>query len=262
MNQPVVEMKDLTVTLKGREILVGVNLSLDSGEFLGVVGPNGSGKTTLLKVILGLITPDQGWVRVFGRPPEEVLKKGNSIGYLPQHPPSNLDFPVSVLDVVLMGRYGKLGLFHWPGDYDRKMALEYLYLVGMADLAHRHFGQLSGGQQQRISIARALVGEPKLLILDEPSTGIDLVAQEDFYQLLARLKRERGITLILVSHDVGVITSFVDQIACLNRSLHYHGKPQGCLEEGVLAKVYPRSFDILVHDPSCLGCRVETRKDD
>lgn len=249
-----VDIHNLTVKLNGREVLNNITLSLDEGRFLGVVGPNGGGKTTLLRTILGLIKPTSGEIRIFGRPPEDVLKTGSIFGYLPQTSKVSLDFPVRVIDVVMMGRYGKVGILRWPGEEDRKKALEYLSMMGIEELKNVLFGELSGGQQQRASIARALAGEPKILILDEPNTGIDVIGQGDFYHLLKGLQKRFNLTILMASHDIGTIPAYIDEIACLNYIFHYHGNPIGALNETVLTELYGKNVDLLQHTDICEKC--------
>lgn len=249
-----VDIHNLTVKLNGREVLNNITLSLDEGRFLGVVGPNGGGKTTLLRAILGLIKPTSGEIRIFGRPPEDVLKTGSIFGYLPQTSKVSLDFPVRVIDVVMMGRYGKVGILRWPGEEDRKKALEYLSMMGIEELKNVLFGELSGGQQQRASIARALAGEPKILILDEPNTGIDVIGQGDFYHLLKGLQKRFNLTILMASHDIGTIPAYIDEIACLNYIFHYHGNPIGALNETVLTELYGKNVDLLQHTDICEKC--------
>jgi len=249
-----IEIKNLIIKLNGREVLKDINLSLDEGKFIGIVGPNGGGKTTLLRAILGLMKPTSGQIRIFGRPPEEVLKTGCMFGYLPQILKVEPDFPIRVIDVVMMGRYGRVGILRWPGEKDRKKAIEYLSMMGVEELRNVPFGQLSGGQQQRASIARALAGEPKILILDEPNTGIDVIGQGDFYHLLKGLRKKFGITILMASHDIGTITAYVDEIACLNYTFHYQGNPLGALNENVLTELYGKNVDLLLHTDICDKC--------
>jgi len=248
-----IEINNLSVILSGKEILTDINLSLAEGKFLGIVGPNGSGKTTLLRVILSLIKPYSGDVKVFNKSPEECLREG-LFGYLPQHINLDINFPARAVDVVLMGLYGRLGIFRWPSVKEKQKALEYIELIGMSDHEDKPFGDLSGGEQQRISIARALISDPKILILDEPSTGIDVVGQEDFYHLLKGLQKRLGLTIIMVSHDIGAVTAYVDEIACLNKILYYHGAPLGALDENVLERLYGKNVDILIHSDVCDKC--------
>ncbi len=249
-----VEIKNLTVRLNGREVLNNLFLSLDEGRFLGVVGPNGGGKTTLLKAILGLIKPSSGDIRVFGKSPEEVLKSGRMFGYLPQVSKVAQDFPIRVIDIVMMGRYGRIGMLRWPKEEDRRKALEYLTVMGIEDLKYVPFSELSGGQQQRTSIARALAGEPKILMLDEPNTGIDVIGQGDFYHLLKGLQKRFNITILMASHDIGTIPAYVDEIACLNYTFHYQGDPVGALDETVLNDLFGKDVDLLHHTDICEKC--------
>jgi len=249
-----VEIKNLTVRLNGREVLNNLFLSLNEGRFLGVVGPNGGGKTTLLKAILGLIKPSSGDIRVFGKSPEEVLKSGRMFGYLPQVSKVAQDFPIRVIDIVMMGRYGRIGMLRWPKEEDRRKALEYLTVMGIEDLKYVPFGELSGGQQQRTSIARALAGEPKILMLDEPNTGIDVIGQGDFYHLLKGLQKRFNITILMASHDIGTIPAYVDEIACLNYTFHYQGEPVGALNETVLNDLFGKDVDLLHHTDICEKC--------
>lgn len=249
-----VEIRGLSVTIKGKEILRNVNISLEEGHFLGIVGPNGGGKTTLVKTILGLVKPDSGKISVFGTPIERLKARNGFFGYLPQHQNIDPNFPASTLDIVLMGRYGKTGFLRWPGAKDREKAISCLSLMGMEGLGKVQYSQLSGGQQQRVSIARALAGDPKILILDEPSTGIDVVGQDDFYHLLKGLQKKMNLTILMVSHDIGTVTTYVDEISCLNINLYYHGNPLGALSEKVMTSLYGKNFDLLMHSDICDKC--------
>jgi zinc transport system ATP-binding protein len=249
-----ITIDNISVNLNGKEVLKNINLSLEEKKFIGIVGPNGGGKTTLLRAILGLIRPFSGEIRVFGRRPEEVLKAGNIFGYLPQMLKIKPNFPIRVIDVVMMGRYGKIGTLRWPKEEDKKKTLEYLSMMGIEELKNELFGNLSGGQQQRASIARALAGEPRILLLDEPNTGIDVIGQEDFYHLLNGLRKKIDLTIIMASHDIGTIPTYVDEIACLNKTLHYHGNPLGALNDTILTKLYGKSVDVLMHTDICEKC--------
>jgi zinc transport system ATP-binding protein len=245
-----IDIKNLTIFLGGKEILSDINLVLEEGKFLGIVGPNGGGKTTLLKVILSLVRPVSGSVNVFGKAPAKAVKE-KVFGYLPQHMNVDSGFPATAMDIVLMGLYRRFRKI--PGD-GRKKAEEMLATMGMSSYADHSFGRLSGGEQQRVSIARALVSEPRLLILDEPSTGIDVVGQEDFYHLLKGLQKRFGLSIVMVSHDIGVITAYIDEIACLNKNLHYQGSPLGALNEDVLKELYGKSMEVIMHSHLCEKC--------
>lgn len=220
-NGDLVKLEDVWVYRGNVPVLEGINLSIKPRDFVGIIGPNGGGKTTLLKVILGLITPNRGKVLVMGKPP---MKARDAIGYIPQHSLFDRDFPINVWEVVLMGRYGRTGLLKRYGSDDKDAAEQALRSVGMLEFRDRQVGRLSGGEQQRVFIARALVGEPKLLLLDEPTASVDVNMQAEFYELLEKLKQQMAI--VLVSHDIGAISIFVDDIACLNHRLFYHGSKE------------------------------------
>jgi zinc transport system ATP-binding protein len=249
-----VEIEGLSLLIKGKEVLKNIHLSLDEGIFLGIVGPNGGGKTTLVRTVLGLLRPTAGTIKVFGKSPESLLTEDGAFGYLPQHQNIDPNFPATVLDIALMGRYRSAGAMRWPGKKDRERALRALATMGVDELKDFQYSQLSGGQQQRISIARALAGEPRMLILDEPSTGIDVVGQEDFYHLLKGLQKKMNLTILMVSHDIGTVTTYVDEIACLNINLYYHGNPLGALNEKVLTSLYGKNVDVLMHTDVCDKC--------
>lgn len=243
----IVRIDKVWVYYRDIPVLKDVNLNIEAGEFSGLVGPNGGGKTTLLKVILGLVKADKGAVEVFGVSPEKLGSKRHLIGYLPQRSLIDWQFPASVFDVVLMGRYGHIGIVKHPSDKDREIALQALEWVGIAELAQRQLGELSGGQQQRVFIARALAAEPKLLLLDEPVAGVDAATQDKFYKFLWELKRELGLTVVMVSHDLAVISSYVEKIACLNQSLYIHAPPAEVFASGSLEKVYGCEVELLAH---------------
>ncbi len=216
------------------------NVSLDVGEndFLAVIGPNGGGKTTLIKVILGLITPFSGTVELFGEPPVRSRKK---VGYVPQIVPSRT-FPVSVLDVVLMGRLSSTKKFGRYSHTDREAAIDKLEKLGVDHLASKRMDQLSGGQKQRVLIARALAGEPRLLLLDEPVASVDSETQQNFYNLLAELNEH--LSVVLVTHDVGAVSSHVKSIACINTKLVSHGET---ISQHDVEKAYGCPFELIAH---------------
>jgi zinc transport system ATP-binding protein len=243
----VVSLEDVWVYYSETPALKAINLDIEDGEFLGLIGPNGSGKTTLIKVILGLLKPDRGRVTVFGSPPDRLGRARSLIGYVPQRNQSDWNFPVSVLDVVLMGRYGRIGLFRRPSSADEEIALRSLEAVQMREYARRHLAQLSGGQQQRVMIARALAAEPRLLLLDEPAAGVDIHAEEQFYELLRELKEKHGLTIVVVTHDIAVVSSHVEKLACLNQTLYIHASPEEVLTAGTLQKVYGCEVELLAH---------------
>jgi ABC-type Mn2+/Zn2+ transport system ATPase subunit len=218
-------------------VLEDVSLSVPPGDFLAIIGPNGAGKTTLLRVVLGLVRPASGSVRVFGQAPWDLNGERQRIGYVPQVQSVDLNFPVRVSEAVLMGRYGRIGLVRRPSADDRVAARRAMERVGIADLADRPIARLSGGQRQRVFLARALANEPDLLLLDEPTTGVDVAATESLYELLLSLHRD-GITILIVSHDVGVVASYVNGVVCVNRRLIAHGRPEEVLGSEELEQMY------------------------
>jgi zinc transport system ATP-binding protein len=225
MNAPAIHMRDLWVTFNHVTALEDINLDIRKGSYVGILGPNGAGKSTLLKVILGLIPPSRGEVLVFGESPLKLRQTGSLIGYLPQKPLTNPRFPVSVLDVVLMGRFGRIGLCRRPSRMDADIARDNLKRLGILHLADRPIGKLSGGEQQRVFIARALTLEPRLLVLDEPTISLDACAQDDLYEMVHGFKEELDLTVLIVSHDIGAVARHVDDVVCLNRRIHVHEAP-------------------------------------
>ncbi|MCL0093044.1 ABC transporter ATP-binding protein [Dehalococcoidia bacterium] len=239
-SKEVVHLEDVSAHYDGVPVLEGVNLSIYQDDFLGIIGPNGGGKTTLLKVILGLVEPGRGRVSVFGDTPEKGRKH---IGYVSQYSLFDRDFPASVWDVVMMGRLGKTGPFRNYTKQDREATLRALEAMEILDHRDQQIGKLSGGQQQRAFIARALVTEPELLLLDEPTASVDTPLQTDFYELLGKLKERMAI--VLVSHDISTISIYVDKIACLNRELYYHSSKELAAEE--LEAAYQCPVEMIAH---------------
>lgn len=242
-----VKLSDVWFYYQGQAVLHEVNLSVDEGEFLGLIGPNGAGKTTLLKIILGLVKPARGQVKVWDKNPSHLGKKRHLIGYISQRSLVDWRFPASVFDVVMMGRYGRIGLFKLPSHSDQEAVLSNLERVGMADLSRRQIGELSGGQQQRVFIARALASEPKMLLLDEPLFSLDARGQDEFYSLLAKLHRELDLTIILVTHEINIISTYVEKLACLNQTLYAHASPSEVLNTATLERVYGCEVELLAH---------------
>ncbi len=214
MTPPVVSITDVSFAYNRNPVLEHINLTVGQGEFLAVLGPNGGGKTTLLKILLGLLEPDIGTVRVFGHPPTIVRGR---IGYVPQHVVMQPSFPISVLEVTLMGLQSSRRPGFGYNKKDRQLAMTALERVGMKEMATQRMDSLSGGQRQRALVARALVGEPDLLVFDEPTANIDPQGKLCLYELLASL--EQGITIILVSHDPVVASVSVTSVAAVNKTL-------------------------------------------
>jgi zinc transport system ATP-binding protein len=235
-----VELDDVWAHYDGLPVLEAIDLIVEDHDFLGIIGPNGGGKTTLLKVILGLIRPDRGSVKVLGKDP---AVNRMYIGYTPQHKEFDREFPISVMDVVLIGRLGRTGLFRRYGEEDYRAAKDALDKVGMYDFKDRQIGKLSGGQRQRVYIARAIVSEPKVLLLDEPMAGVDSTMQGELYDLFKELNDKCAI--VMVSHDISAVSVHVDKVACLNHRLYYHGSKE-LLSEDIEA-AYGCPVDFIAH---------------
>jgi zinc transport system ATP-binding protein len=235
------------------EVISGAGFEVESGDAVCIVGPNGGGKTTLLRLILGLLKPDSGSIRVFGRAPEAARRR---VGYVPQYVDLDLLFPITAIEVVLMGRLGRrLG-----GSYsraDREAAAAALDELGMADLADRSFAGLSVGQRQRVFIARALCSEPDLLLLDEPTANVDAFVEERLYGTLARL-RER-MTIMMISHDLAFVSSIFEKVICVHRTVAVH--PTSDITDATLRELYGEEFRLVRHDHGELRAMARTQRE-
>lgn len=250
MAQPeaVVESDHATIGYAERFGIEDVTMTILRGEFIGVIGPNGSGKTTLLKAILGLLRPQSGKVTVLGRDSERIHEVRHKIGYLPQRSHVDPRFPATVGEVVLMGRYSSLGLMRQPRKDDVKAADEALRQVGMEEHTKEPIGHLSGGQQQRVLIARAIASRPEILLLDEPTTAVDVATQRVIADLVAELHKELELTIVLVSHDINVVSEYVDKVAYINRRLFAFGPPDEVLNIELLRQIYHSDVILLEHE--------------
>lgn len=230
-----------------KDVLKNINLQIHKGDYIGFVGPNGSGKTTLIKIIIGLLKFKSGAIKLFGENLEN-FKDWHKIGYVSQKI-SDFDknFPVTVAEVVLMGRYSSRKLGQRMTKEDRELSQEALDKVGMRDYQERLIGDLSGGQMQRVFIARALVSNPEVIFLDEPTTGIDEKSEKDFYQLLQKLNKEMGITLVIVSHDIEKLTQEVMHIVCINQTLTCHTTPEEFIKESQTSNMFGQDVKIITH---------------
>lgn len=238
---PALELHDLTVVYDQKPVLYGVDLMIPSGEVIGILGPNGAGKSTLVKAVMGLVKPSRGWVSVFGSSPRAQRKR---IGYVPQKEMVDWDFPISVFEVVLMGRYGQLGWLRRPGKRDHEIAREALDKVEMGAFAKRQISELSGGQQQRVFLARALAQESDLYLLDEPFAGVDSTTERAIVQLLHELRNE-GKTVLVVHHDLATAQSYFDSLLLLNLRLVAFGKSQQVFTPELLRETYGGRLTIL-----------------
>jgi len=222
----IVEIEDLDFAYGQQLVLKHIHLPIERGSTLGIIGPNGGGKTTLLELMLGLLQPTRGTIRIEGLSPIQATAAGNIIGYLPQHHALRTQVPISVRQVVRLGLLGKTGMLRRYSKQDLSFVETLMDLVGLADLADRPFASISGGQRQRALIARALAARPRLLLLDEPTTGIDASGQLRFIEFIDQLKRQFSLTVVIVSHDLRAVTAMADRVACLNVTLHYHDAPR------------------------------------
>jgi ABC-type Mn2+/Zn2+ transport system ATPase subunit len=241
----VVRCEHVCVTRNGNNVLEDISFTLEPGRFLGVVGPNGAGKTTLLRALLGLVPITAGRIEVLGRPAGASSDQARQIGYVPQRHAIAPRFPARVRDVVLMGRLAHFGPWRRPRAEDRRAVEEALARVGIADRAGRPIGSLSGGEQRRVMLAQALCASERLLVLDEPTIGLDLPAEHDFYELLRTLQRNLGLAVIAVSHDLLALAAAADELVCINRTMHVHGNPDEVVHSHALREAYSCEFNFL-----------------
>lgn len=235
-----VDLHDISVSFRGLPVLQNVSLTVSEQDFLGLIGPNGAGKTVLLNVMLGLVKPDSGTVSIFGREPSAAR---GLVAHVPQHGRFDFDYPIKVIDVVLMGRLGRARMFRRWNAEDRRRAHQALERVGLDASAERQIGRLSGGQLQRTLIARALAGDARLLLFDEPTASLDSRVVPEVYELIAELARERAV--VLVSHDIAILPRYVKSVACLNQTLHHH--PSNEITSEMIESAYGCPVDMLVH---------------
>lgn len=250
MEDSVISLQNIYFKYENKDVLKDVNLNIQRGSFMGLVGPNGGGKTTLIQLILGLLTPDKGSIELLHEP-IHTFKDWSHIGFVSQKSSSfNKGFPATVFEVVAMGLTAKIGYFKFLKKRHKARILHAIQQVGMETFTYQNIGNLSGGQQQRVFIARALVSEPELLILDEPTVGVDFENVKRFYELLHQLNTEQNITLLLVTHDTGAMTEYATDVACLNQTLHFHGKAEEytSLTEKDLSQIYGHPVTIVKHD--------------
>lgn len=230
----IISVNDLHVSYYGKDAINGVSLAVRPQNIVGIIGPNGAGKSTLIKAILNLIPIDKGEIEIFGSNINDVRKK---IAYVPQRNLIDWDFPINVLDTVLIGTYPSLGFFKRPKKNEREWAYECLRKVGMENFSKRQIGELSGGQQQRVFLARALAQKADLFFLDEPFVGIDMASEETIIQLLKDL-RDQGKTVVVVHHDLSKASDYFDELVLLNKELISYGKVQEVLQPEVMMRAY------------------------
>lgn len=253
---PPLEIHDLTVAYHKKPVLWGVDVVVPHGQLVGIVGPNGAGKSTLIKACMGLLPVSSGWVKIFGLP---LGSAATRVGYMPQRESVDWDFPVNVMDVVLMGRYGRLGLLRWPRAADRDVARACLDKVGMLPFADRQIGNLSGGQQQRVFLARALAQEAELYFMDEPFAGVDAATESAIITVLREL-RDRGRTLLVVHHDLPTARNYFDRLLLLNMNVVAFGPTKDVFTSELLQKTYGGRLTILSEVAHAVGATERSEK--
>lgn len=240
MNEKIIEIKNLSFSYNGTPVLDDVNLDVFAGDFMALIGPNGGGKTTLVKMMLGLLTPDRGEILLWGKKPYQVVHR---IGYAPQDLHANNSFPISVFDVTIMGAMkGGRGLKRFSRA-EKEKARESLERVEMWDYRNKRIQDLSGGQRQRVFIARALVGDPDLLLLDEPTSSVDQKGQKQLFNFLKELNK--NATIIVVSHDLMALSTYIQSVACVSRKVHFHNAP--VITKDMLETAYQCPVDLIAH---------------
>jgi manganese/zinc/iron transport system ATP- binding protein len=235
------EIHDLTVSYHKKPVLYGIDLEIPAGKLIGIVGPNGAGKSTLIKAIMGVVPVSSGWIKIFGQSFQKSLTR---VGYVPQRESVDWDFPVNVMDVVLMGRYGHLGLLRRPSRRDREIARECLEKVHLLAYADRQIANLSGGQQQRVFLARALAQESDLYLMDEPFAGVDAATESAIITLLNELKA-RGKTILVVHHDLPTARTYFDMLLLINMRVVAFGPTEEVFTQELLQKTYGGRLTIL-----------------
>jgi manganese/zinc/iron transport system ATP- binding protein len=238
---PPLEIHDLTVSYEKKPVLWNIDAVIPEGQIIGIIGPNGAGKSTLIKAIMGLLPVESGWVKIYGEP---LSKMRRAVGYVPQRESVDWDFPVTVRDVVLMGTYGRLGLFRRPGRKEREFCDVCLEQVGMAAFAERQIANLSGGQRQRVFLARALAQDSQVYLMDEPFVGVDAATESAIIELLRTMK-QRGRTLLVVHHDLQTVREYFDSVMMLNMRMVAFGKTSDVFTTALLQKTYGGRLTIL-----------------
>jgi len=240
--ESVIDLSGIDFGYTSTPVVEDISLRIDPGEYAAVVGPNGSGKSTLMKLMLGLLRPDDGTATLFGEPSHQ-FDDGSRLGYVAQHASASKEMPITVREVVKMGRFPHVGFGRLSSE-DWDIVDRALDTVGMTAFADRRVTQLSGGQRQRAFIARALASEADLLVLDEPTVGVDIESVEAFYDLLDALNQD-GITVLLIEHDLGAVTEHADRVICLNREIYFDGSAEEFVESDALARAFGTTANLL-----------------
>ncbi|DAB29376.1 MAG TPA: zinc ABC transporter ATP-binding protein [Sulfurimonas sp. UBA12504] len=235
---PIFDVKNLSFSVRGQKILLHISLEIFSGEYVAIIGPNGGGKTTLIRMLLGLESPSEGNIKLFGKKLSN-FKSWHKIGYVPQRASLvDANFPATVSDIVNMGRTAQRSLFSFLSKEDKVAVNDAMTKMDILDLKNKMVGTLSGGQRQRVMIARALASKPEILILDEPNTGVDIVSQRNFYALLAKLNKEEKITIVFITHDIGVIADDIGRLFTINQKAIVCNNPKEALSCEEMSTLY------------------------
>ncbi|HBH71582.1 MAG: ABC transporter ATP-binding protein [Parcubacteria group bacterium GW2011_GWC1_42_11] len=247
LEEPYIELNNVSFSYDHTSVLENLSFTVRKGEYLGIIGPNGGGKTTLIKIILGLLQPTSGTISLFGKDRHDFKEKYR-IGYVPQRiTQAEKSFPATVFEVVRTGRIARLGFFERFTKDDTDAVERAMEISGIARYRDTLIGNLSGGERQRVFIARALASEPDVLILDEPTVGVDIGAQKTFYDFLSSLNKEHNITIIFISHDIDAVSHETKTVLCLNHNLVCHGLPQDLLNEHILERLYGKHSQRVPH---------------
>jgi len=251
--EPIIEVENLTVARKGRTIIEDATFSIEPGTYMGVVGPNGGGKTTLMQALLGILPVESGSIKIMGQPLDE-FNDWSKLAFVSQHS-INFDekFPLTVRELVGLGRINRSNLGRPLKKEDWEQVDEALSFMGISKLSNRRIGQLSGGQKQRVFVAKAIVRNPEILILDEPASGIDPEAQERFYMILANLNAKQGTTILIVSHDLAAVFCRMNHVMCINRNVYTSPITEDTDPNIVLQKAYGPHFNFVFHEHICEG---------
>jgi zinc transport system ATP-binding protein len=235
---PIFEVNHLNFVVKGQNILSDISFKIYNGEYIAIIGPNGGGKTTLIRLLLGLNKPTSGEIEIFGKKLKN-FRRWNKIGYVPQRASLvDVNFPATVEDIVNMGRITRKQLFSFKSPQDKQAVVDAMKTMGVYNLKDKMVGTLSGGQRQRVMIARALASNPEILILDEPNTGVDVASQQNFYKLLAKLNKEENITIVFITHDIGVIADDIRRLFTINQKAIICNDPKKVLSCEEMSKLY------------------------
>lgn len=235
MSEKIIVFENVNFNYKYKTVLKDISFEIEKDDFVGIIGPNGSGKTTILNLILGLIKPASGKIKIFGKGVKEGRKY---VSYLPQLSPTDPKFPILVYEVVLMGRYRDLGFFKNPKRRDYELVDQALSAVEMEGFKHVPFGHLSGGERQRVLIARALVQNPKILLLDEPTSALDVKSKNDIARLVWDIHKEFGLTILFVTHDLNIVSDFATKVLYINKKVYGFGRPEKILTQKMLEEIY------------------------